>query len=116
MECQTFKIEQIIPKLEDGWSLFYANIYEKPVIYKNSFGEVRIEGLIAGDWSQKIFTLPPGFRPGKRHLFTVCAVGGIFARVDVLENGDVFVSQGGSNGVKKSGWISLDGIAFYSKH
>ena len=40
----------------------------------------------------------------------------VWLNVDVLENGDIFVSHDGSTGVKKSGWLALDGIAFYSKH
>ena len=116
MKTSMIKVETIYPKLETGWNLFYEKIYEPPVIYKNSFGEVRIEGLVNGDWSKRILSLPPGFRPGKRHIFTVCGVGSTFVRVDVLENGDIFVSHDGKNGVNKTGWLALDGIAFYSKH
>ena len=39
-----------------------------------------------------------------------------FYRLDILENGDVYLSVDGSLGIQGSGWISLTGISFYSKH
>ena len=108
------KVELIKPYLANGWKEIYQELFEQAGIYKNAFGEVKFEGLIQGDWKTKIFTLPPGFRPLKRHLFVINASGG-FQRLDVLPNGDVFLSKSGSNGIEGKGWISLDGVSFYSK-
>ena len=37
-------------------------------------------------------------------------------RLDILENGDLYLSYDGSLGVEGAGWISLNGISFFSKH
>ena len=110
------KLETFFPNLENGWKSFYPNIYQEPIIYKNPFGEVKLEGLINGDWTKKIFTLPPGCKPGKRLIFTVYGIKSYPYRLDILENGDVYLSVDGSLGVQGSGWISLTGVSFYSKH
>ena len=109
------KLETFFPNLENGWKSF-SPIFQEPIIYKNSFGEVKLEGLVNGDWSKKIFTLPPGCKPGKRLIFTVCGMKNYSYRLDILENGDLYLSYDGSLGVEGAGWISLNGISFFSKH
>ena len=70
------KVELIKPSLENGWKEVYQETYDQTGIYKNPFGEVKFEGLISGNWKNKIFTLLPGFRPLKRHVFTISTLGG----------------------------------------
>ena len=53
--------------------------------------------------------LPDGFRPDKRHAFTVVTTDNANARVDVLPSGEILVESG------KSGFISLCGILFRTK-
>jgi len=107
------KVKIFYPQLENGWT---TNLwgYEKLTIYKNQFGEVKFEGLINGDFSKKIFTLPDEFRTNNRQLFIVYS-GNSFNRIDILNNGDVYLSLEGSNGIQGSGWVSLNGISYYSK-
>ena len=103
--------KKYIPKFENGWNNFYQT-YEPLTIYKNQFGEVKFQGLILGDFSKKIFTLEEELRPKERLLFTVCA-NDTFQRVDILPNGNVCLSIGGTEGINGSGWLSLSGISYY---
>ena len=104
------KSKIFLPKLENGWKNFYQT-YEPLTIYKNQFGEVKFQGLIHGDFSKKIFTLEEELRPKERLVFTVCA-NDAFHRVDILSNGNVCLSIGGTEGINSSGWISLNGISY----
>ena len=36
-----------------------------------------------------------------------------FKRIDILANGEVFLSSGGSLGINGCGWLSLSGISYY---
>ena len=36
-----------------------------------------------------------------------------FNRVDILPNGDVYLSSGISLGITGSGWVCFDGITYY---
>ena len=102
--------KKFIPNLENGWSNFYES-YEPLTIYKNQLGEVKFQGLIKGDFSKKIFTLEEELRPKERLIFTVCG-NDAFKRLDILSNGNVFLSIGGSEGINESGWLSLSGISY----
>jgi len=104
-------IKKFIPKFENGWQNFYSS-YEQLTIYKNSLGEVKFQGLITGDFSKKIFTLEEELRPKERLIFTICA-NDSFKRLDILQNGNVVLSHGGSEGIEGSGWLSLSGISYY---
>ena len=105
------KLQKIRPFLLNGWTNF--GIWEEAGIYKNADGEVRCEGLVKGDYSKIIFVLPEGFRPKKGHIFNLIANNAAF-RVDVNPKGEVFLTTNGSAGsVTGSGFLSLDGIAFY---
>lgn len=102
--------KKFIPNLENGWSNFYES-YEPLTIYKNQFGEVKFQGLIKGDFSKKIFTLEEELRPKERLIFTVCG-NDAFKRLDILSNGNVFLSNSGIEGINGSGWLSLSGISY----
>ncbi len=68
--------------------------------------QVELRGLIEnGTVITNFFTLPEGFRPPSRYLFVVNA-NDVFARVDILANGEVTQVLGGNN------FVSLDGIIF----
>lgn len=75
-------------------------------------GYVHLEGLlrrlgIPADTDSLIHTLPAGYRPDHRRVFSVLAQPGPL-RVDVLPNGEVRL-QGQ---LPEGHWISLDGIVF----
>ena len=105
------KLQKIRPFLLNGWVNF--GTWEEAGIYKNSDGEVRCEGLIKGDFSKIIFVFPEGFRPKKGHIFNLNANNKAY-RVDVNSKGEVFFTTNGHVGsVTGSGFLSLDGLAFY---
>ena len=54
-----------------------------------------------------ILTLPVGFRPEYRCIFTVYTAGNATARVDVDQDGSVKLNNPVNNG-----WLSLEGIHF----
>ena len=97
--------------LENGWCNFNFD-YEQLTIFKNQFGEVKFQGLIQGDFRKKIMTLEEEIRPRERLLFLICAED-TFKRIDILSNGEVFLSCGGSLGINGSGRLSLSGISYY---
>ncbi len=105
-------IQRIRPFLLNGWENY--GIWEEAGIYKNSNGEVRCEGLIKGDYSKIIFVFPEGYRPNRPHIFNLQA-GNAAHRVDVNEKGEVYFTANGNIGISGSGWLSLDGLAFYSR-
>ena len=104
-------IKKFIPRFENGWCNFYQT-YEPLTIYKNQSGEVKFQGLIAGDFSKKLFTLEKEIRPKERLVFIVSA-NDSFRRLDILSNGNVYLSIKGSEGIgKEAGWVSLSGISY----
>ena len=105
-------IQRIRPFLLNGWENF--GVWEEAGIYKNSNGEVRCEGVIKGDFSKIIFIFPEGYRPNRRHIFNLQAENAAH-RVDVNEKGEVFFAVNSNIGISGSGWLSLDGLAFYSR-
>ena len=105
------QIKKYVPVLENGWCNFNDG-YEQLTIFKNKFGEVKFQGLIIGDFSKKIMTLEEEIRPRERLLFLICAED-TFKRIDILANGEVFLSSGGSLGINGCGWLSLSGISYY---
>ena len=58
---------------------------------KNNDGQESIQGLMVGNWSQKIFTLEKEFRTKYRLTFPIIAQQA-FNRIDILPNGDVHLS------------------------
>lgn len=87
--------------------------------YKDYEGRVHLKGLIkqtSGTGVANIsgntlpsFTLPAGYRPGKRCLFPSFG-GNSFARTDVLPDGTVIVETGNQS------YHSLAGIYFYAEN
>ncbi len=81
-------------------------------VFKNNDNQVSIQDSAFGDWSKKIFTLEKEFRTKYRLCFRVIA-NQAFNRVDILTNGDVYLSADCSLGIKGSGWVRFDGINYY---
>ena len=83
------------------------------IVSKNTDGQVSFQGLVSGDWSKKIFTLEKEYRTKYRLTFPIIA-NQAFNRVDILPNGDVYLSCHASLGIKGSGWANLSGITYYT--
>jgi hypothetical protein len=93
------------PTLLNSWAN-YGTGFHNAGYSKNSFGIVHLRGMVkSGTINTAIFTLPAGFRPAAKHLFTTTANSAI-ARVDIDTSGNV-VCVSGSNV-----WLALDGISF----
>jgi len=96
------------PTLLNGWSNFDTSQYTPASYCIDSLGIVRIRGLVTsgtvGD-TTPIFTLPDGFTPPYRHIFSVVSNDAL-GRVDVDASGNVFVHIG------NNAYVSLDGINF----
>lgn len=93
--------------LAAGW-VFYGGGFTTPQYTKGSDNIVSLKGLIRSGTTTAgttITTLPVGFRPKERILYTVSSLN-VNSRVDILPNGQVQI-QSGSNA-----WFSLDGIHF----
>ena len=110
-EIKSKKINKYIPLLENGW-IVDPYTHQKFMVCKNNDGQVSIQGLVVGDWSKKIFTLKKEFRNNYRLTFPVIA-NQAFNRVDILPNGDVYLSFHASLGVEGNGWVNLSGITYY---
>ena len=105
------KFKKYHPVLENGWMVDPYTPQEF-IVCKNNDGQVSIQGLVVGDWSQKIFTLEKEFRTKYRLTFPIIAQQA-FNRVDILPNGDVYLSCHASLGVQGSGWVNFSGITYY---
>lgn len=80
--------------------------------YRRDAGRVQLRGLVkAGSGGTAIFVLPAGFRPPAQQIYTAVSDSSVAARIDVKANGEVLVSQPGAGVL---GWLSLDGIAFFT--
>ena len=110
-EISEKKLIKYYPVLENGW-IVDPNIVQELKVCKNSDGQVTFQGAVTGDWSKKIFTLEKEFRTKYRLTFPVIA-NQAFNRVDILPNGDVYMSFHASLGVQGSGWVNLSGITYY---
>jgi hypothetical protein len=97
--------------LTSGWIAFDAANYSPPTYTKSADGIVTVRGLIkngAYSTGSLIATLPPGYRPAERQIYT-CTANGSWSRVDVLPNGDMQIRAA------YNGWISLDSITFIAE-
>lgn len=98
------------PSLISPW-LEYGQGYNNSGFFKDACGVVHLRGLVrtnvapAPILSSPVFSLPCGFRPAAREIFTVQHNGGV-GRVDVDPNGAVVIVAG------NTAWNSLDGISF----
>ena len=110
-KMESKNIKKYSPTLENGWKLdpFVPSEF---IVFKNNNGQVTIQGSVFGDWSKKIFTLEKDFRSKNLLCFPVMA-NQAFNRLDILPNGDVYLSNGINLGVKGSGWVRFDGITYY---
>jgi len=92
--------------LSNSWVAYGAS-YGTPTYTLTTAGLCEVEGLVkSGAWGH-IATLPSDCRPNKRLIFSNNNHASQ-ARVDVLENGEIYWVAGG-NGHR---WISLSGIKF----
>ena len=110
-EINKKKTKKYTPILENGW-ISDPYFHQEFIVCKNNDGLVCIQGLVNGDWSKKIFTLEKEFRSKYRLTFPVIANQN-FNRVDILPNGDVYLSFHGSLGIQGDGWVNLTGISYY---
>jgi hypothetical protein len=99
-----------VPTLNAPW-LNYGDVFAV-VGYRRDAGRVQLRGLVkAGSGGTVIFVLPAGFRPPAQQIYPVVSDSSVTARIDVKANGEVLVSQPGAGVL---GWLSLDGIGFYT--
>lgn len=95
----------ITPTFTNSWAN-YGSDYDTAGYYKDK-DRVFLQGLIKGGTvGASAFTLPVGYRPAKRKIFTVNS-NNSFGRVDILANGNVLIDSSCSNS-----YISLEGISF----
>lgn len=96
----------------NGWTHYVSGGGYGPVGYsRDASGIVRLHGVMAlGSLDAAAFTLPPGYRPEYRCIFTTLANSAV-ARLDVFPNGNVWPLAPNSNV-----WCSLDGISFVAHH
>jgi len=105
------KIKKYKPVLENGW-IVDPDTPQEFMVFKNNDGQVSIQGAVTGDWSKKIFTLEKEYRTKFRLTFAIIAAQA-FNRVDILPNGDVYMSCHASLGIKGYGWVNFSGITYY---
>lgn len=99
--------------LQNGW-VSYGSAYATPSYSKTSDGVVQLRGLMkSGTITQStwttIATLPAGFRPASRMIFTGYGADAQ-TRVDITASG--LVQMQGST---LNGWQSIDGIMFVAE-
>jgi N-acetylneuraminic acid mutarotase len=81
-----------------------SSLYPFASYYKDKLGMVHLKGRVQNG-AGRIFTLPPGYRPGARLVFDVpCSTG--LGQVDIFSGGVVGFFLGGN------AFVSLDGISF----
>ena len=110
-ENKSIKVKKYKPILENGWQVD-PNTPQEFIVCKNTDGQVSFQGAVSGDWSKKIFTLEKEYRTKYRLSFPIIA-NQAFNRVDILPNGDVYLSCHASLGIKGSGWANLSGVTYY---
>jgi hypothetical protein len=102
--------------LASGWSNFSATTYLPS--YRKHGESIKLSGLVGRASSDLLVTtLPAGFRPFSRVIFTTQALApglstSTLARVDVDVNGQVIASAPTPAGPLT--WLSLDGISFFA--
>jgi len=93
------------------WHDSSPEVNETTGYWRDPFGVVHLRGFAirCGHAEPSIFTLPPGFRPGKRERFVAIMENPTLAmgQVTVEAKGDVVADE-----VIENGSIALDGITF----
>jgi hypothetical protein len=101
--------------LTNGWVVYdnlygpngYSGLATAPLLRKVA-GIVYLRGLVrSGTLGTSMMTLPAGYRPGLKALFTTMGDNNVLNRVDVQTDGQVINAAGASNA-----WCSLNGITF----
>jgi hypothetical protein len=110
--------------MQNGWAS-YDGGFENPAYRKVASDTVQLQGLVkhAGASSfSTIGTLPVGFRPLTRKIFTVIGNSPGWSpteravRLDVLADGQVsFSSTPGTTGATSITYLSLEGITFHAR-
>lgn len=98
----------IRPTLQNLWVDYDTTLGSQAEYYKDSFGLVRLQGLIKSGTTTAntlLFTLPTGYRPKIDRFFAVATNTG-FGVVTVGLDGTVRIQSGGN------GYLSLDNISF----
>jgi hypothetical protein len=99
-----------------GWHKLPSNAPALPAFYKDPFGVVRLTGAVqcfvtgtqtcAPSFTQRVFTLPPGYRPAGNVEFAVDS-NLTFGEVVVTSSGEVIVQAG-----DLTAYVALDGVSF----
>ena len=102
-----YDTDWITPTMANGW-VSYNNgaTYAIPGYMKDSLGFVHIKGLVKNGTAGLCFTLPVGYRPLNRKIFSTFGSAGA-ARVDVIDNGQVVFGTNYS-----TSWTSIEPIYF----
>ena len=94
------------PTLLNSWVNYDAANFSNAGYVKDNEGFVHLRGVVGSGVAATVFTLPSGFRPARRAIFSVVG-NDLFARVDVATTGDVVVIVGAGGTL-----LQLDGITF----
>lgn len=93
------------PVYENSW-VDYDTEFSPGGYYKDSLNNIHLRGLIkGGTFPTTAFTLPEGYRPEYRALFTTISNGAI-GRIDIYPNGAVTAFAGNAT------YFSLEGVSF----
>jgi type II secretory pathway pseudopilin PulG len=87
-----------------------SNLFSSPQYTKAADGLVSVKGLIRSGTTTVdtiIATLPVGYRPIGRALFTAYS-NGAYSRIDIDATGNIRFESG------SNAWLSLDGLTFYA--
>lgn len=95
----------ITPTLLNGWTDFDVVNFNGIGYFKDQLGTVHLRGMLKGSIDKIIFTLPTGYRPGKK-IYYPGVSNNVFATYEINLNGNLTCKVG--NGT----WVSLDGISF----
>ena len=99
--------------LVNGWVWYdgSSGMFSTPQYTKTSDNVVQLKGLIRSGsttYDTNIATLPAGFRPKGRLIYTTANSGG-YARLDILPTGEIRF-EGAANG-----WQALDNVMFIAE-
>lgn len=100
----------IAPTLLSSW-VNYGGSYETAGYCRDSFGIVRLRGMIKGGTNTAgtvLFILPSGYRPASIAPFTTGSFSpALLTMIEVYANGEVRLGSAANNG-----FMSLSGISF----